>query len=49
MNCARCDKPIKGTSETIPIHSASGAAEVVVHPVHCPASRKQTAPDGPVR
>jgi hypothetical protein len=43
MICARCDKPIEGEPETILADSATGAAEVKVHPWPC------TRPRSPVR
>ncbi|WP_439947138.1 hypothetical protein [Streptomyces sp. BBFR109] len=48
MICDRCDKPIQGTPEVAPVHSASGAApDIYLCPTPCQlATLLQTAPAG---
>lgn len=48
MICDRCDQPVEGEPEVIPVDSASGAVpDVYLCPVPCrPAMPRQTAPAG---
>lgn len=44
--CARCGKPIKGEPKKVAADSATGAAEVLIHPEYCKATPRQTYPAG---
>lgn len=47
MNCARCDKPLKGSYDTISNPGASNAGgDVPVCPVYCESKFRQSAPSG---
>ena len=45
MICDRCDRPIEGEPEEIPVHTPTGAApNLTVHPGGCRAAPRQSTP-----